>query len=145
MFMQVEQFHELSFYTLTHGDNKLIHQHAVDAFAVQMANENTKPIALIVGLAGLYLLAEKKFTGREVQQMHVLMSQNKASWPRINLPDHRGDITIGDVLALPAGIERDGMIYNWCESVWRAFSGSRQTISELMVGYLLLWEKQSAK
>ena len=110
----LQQFHELSFYTLSHGDPKFIHQHIVDAFAVQTADENTKPIAVIFGLAGLYLLIEKNFTGREVQQMHLLMSQNKKPWPQIKLPINRGAITVAEVLATNPGKERDEMIYKWC-------------------------------
>jgi hypothetical protein len=55
-----DQFHELSFYTLSHPDTVyFIHQHAVDAFAAQTADENTKPIKLTFGLIGLYLFLEK--------------------------------------------------------------------------------------
>lgn len=131
----LQQFHELSFYTLSHGDPKFIHQHIVDAFAVQTADENTKPIAVIFGLAGLYLLIEKNFTGREVQQMHLLMSQNKKPWPQIKLPINRGAITVAEVLATNPGKERDEMIYKWCESVWEAFAESREEIIRLVEGY----------
>ncbi len=140
-----QQFHELSFYTLSHGDPKFIHQHAVDAYAVQTADENTKPIALIFGLAGLYLLIEKNFSGREVQRMHVLMSQNKKHWPQIKLPDDRGVISVGDVLATSPGSERDELIFNWCESVWRAFADSKRTVVELMSDYLEQWKARTLK
>ena len=141
----LNQFHELSFYTLSHGDPKFIHQHAVDAYAVQMADENTKPIALIFGLAGLYLLIEKNFTGREVQQIHMLMSQNKKPWPQIELPKHHGEITVANVLAAAPGSERDDMIYKWCESVWTAFADDRETIVEWMASYLEQWKSQKGK
>ncbi len=54
-----DHFHELSYYTLSHQGKDFIHQHAVDAFTVQHATENTKPIALYFALAGLYLYLEK--------------------------------------------------------------------------------------
>ena len=64
-----DQFHQLSFYTLAHPDKKyFIHQHAVDTYQAQMADENTKPITIIFFLLGLYLYHEKNYTGRQVPQ-----------------------------------------------------------------------------
>lgn len=140
-----KQFHELSFYTLSHGYEEFLHQYVVDAYAVQNADENTKPIALIFGLAGLYLKIEKKFTGREIQQMHILMSQNKKPWPQIKLPNNRGAIAVEDVLAINPGKERDEMIRKWCESVWRAFMDNKDVIAEWMSDYLQQWKIRKAK
>ena len=139
------KFHELSFYTLSHKGNEFIHQHIVDAYAVQTADERTKSIALVFGLAGLYLLIEKNFTGVEVQQMHVLMSQNKKPWPQIKLPSERGAISIENVLATDPGIERDDMIYRWCESVWVAFVENREAIVQWMSEYLEMWKTRRPK
>ncbi len=72
-----EQFHELSFYTLSLQDKYFIHQHIVDAYAAQTADINTKPIKIIFSLVGLYLFIEKKYTGREVQLAHMQMAKNK--------------------------------------------------------------------
>jgi hypothetical protein len=87
-------YSELAFYTLAHGDSAFIHQHVVDAFAVQHADENTKPIAVVFGLAGLYLHIEKGFTGRQVQLAHMRMATRSKQWPQIPLPEKRGEITI---------------------------------------------------
>ena len=63
-----EEYHELAFYTLAHPDKDyFIHQHIVDAFQAQTADEHSKPIAIIFSLAGLYLSAEKGYSGRTVQ------------------------------------------------------------------------------
>ena len=48
----VEAFDELCAYTLTRGDAEFIHQHVVDTFAAQTANEFTKPITLTFALEG---------------------------------------------------------------------------------------------
>ena len=48
-------YHELCYYTLTLGDPAFIHQHVVDAFAAQQADEQTKPIKVTFALVGLYL------------------------------------------------------------------------------------------
>ncbi len=67
-------YNELSYYTLALRDPAFIHQHIVDAFAAQTADEHTRPIKLTFALAGLYLHVEKGFTGRQVQL-------RTCSWP----------------------------------------------------------------
>ncbi|GHN01809.1 hypothetical protein WSM22_32980 [Cytophagales bacterium WSM2-2] len=55
-----DQFNELSYYTLGHHDTVyFIHQHIVDAFQAQTADNSTKPIGLTFSLVGLYLYLEK--------------------------------------------------------------------------------------
>lgn len=46
-------YNELSCYTIAHGDAAFIHQHIVDAFIAQTADESTKPISLTFALVGL--------------------------------------------------------------------------------------------
>jgi hypothetical protein len=127
-----DQFQELSFYTLAHLDPVyFIHQHAVDAFAAQTADENTKPIKLTFGLIGLYLFLEKGYTGKQVQNAHVKLSQNKKVWPSLERPTDRGNITVSDVLEAEAGEPRDLMIKEWCKSVWAAYQNWHQAIAHL--------------
>jgi Family of unknown function (DUF5946) len=109
-----------------------IHQHAVDAFAAQTADENTKPIKLTFALIGLYLFLEKGYTGKEVQLAHVKLSQNKKVWPSLELPLHRGNITVSDVLQAEAGEPRDLMIKEWCKSVWAVYESWHQAIATLV-------------
>ena len=42
----MSEYEELAFYTLAHGDPAFIHQHVVDAWMLQTADETTKPIAI---------------------------------------------------------------------------------------------------
>jgi hypothetical protein len=126
-----EQFHELSFYTLSLQDKEFIHQHIVDAYTAQTADKNTKPISLIFSLAGLYLHIEKNYTGKEVQLAHIQMAKNKLEFPEIVLPEHRGNITVTDVLATNPGHQRDEMIHQWCVSVWDAFADQHEVICSL--------------
>ena len=131
-----EQYHELTFYTLSHQDMlSFIHQHIVDAQGAQTADKKTKPITIIFSLVGLYLYVEKDFTGRRVQQFHMKMAKNKRPWPQINLPINRGDINVSDVLAVSPGSERDKMIRKWCETVWGAYKDSRTAIINLVEQY----------
>jgi hypothetical protein len=58
MATDLDLFHELSFYTLSHGDPAFIHQNSVDAYTAQHADETTKPIAVVFALIGLYLHLE---------------------------------------------------------------------------------------
>jgi hypothetical protein len=53
----------------------------------------------------------------------------------VHLPKDRGKMTVTDVLAAPAGAERDRAIEDWCQSVWTACRGNRQTIIDLLREY----------
>src|SRR5947209_2394095 len=108
-------------------------QHVVDAFAVQTANDASTPISVMFGLIGLYL--EKQFSGRKFQKAHMELGRRKREWPRVCLPEARGSLTVADVLAAPAGPERDVAIGDWCRSVWTGFDGNRQTIITLLQEY----------
>ena len=129
----VDKFYELTYYTLGHPDPLyFIHQHVVDAYQAQIANENTKPIAITFSLIGLYLYLEKNYTGRQVQLAHMKLSQHKKLWPKVELPNQMGEITISDVLQATPGQMRDAMIKEWCASVWRAYKNSHATVASLV-------------
>jgi Family of unknown function (DUF5946) len=125
-------FYELSCYTTSHPDPRFIHQYVVDAYAAQCANENTKPIIITFALIGLYLHIEKNFSGKEVQRAHIKLGKYRKKWPKFNLPEKRGDITISDVIATPEGPKRDEAILYWCADVWNAYSKSREQIISLV-------------
>jgi Family of unknown function (DUF5946) len=127
-----EAYDQLCAYTLSRGDAAFLHQHVVDAFASQHANEQSKPIGITFALVGLYLLIERQFSGREVQRAHMRLAQRKQNWPTFVLPKNRGSITVLDVMAYPEGVEREKAIHDWCASVWAAFAASREIIAELL-------------
>ena len=122
-------------YVYTMNRPGFILQHVMDAFAVQTANDAGKPIVVVFGLVGLYLHLERQFSGRQVQEAHMKMGRKKREWPKIDLPENRGSMTVVEVLAASAGPERDVAIDNWCRSVWAAFGCNRQTIIELLREY----------
>lgn len=133
---ELEQFHELCFYTLAHGDPAFLHQNAVDAFAVQTATPETKPIAVVFGLVGLYLCLEKQYTGRQAQKAHMQLARRRKLWTMPPLPEARGSIRVCDVLSQPAGPARDAMIRRWCASVWEAYGASHDRIAQLLAAEL---------
>ena len=116
--------------TLAHGHPSFIHQHVVDAFAAQCADETTKPIAF--ALVGLYLHVERGSTGRDVQRVHMKLARANArrQWPEFNQPESRGAVTVADVMSAPPGPERDQAIDGWCASVWDAWQASRERVVE---------------
>jgi Family of unknown function (DUF5946) len=122
-------------YVYTMGRPGFVLQHVVDAFAVQTASHESKPIGVVFGLVGLYLHIEKQFSGRQVQRVHMELGRRKREWPRVLVPEDRGGMTVADVLAASAGPERDRAIDNWCRSVWTAFGANRQTIFGLLREY----------
>jgi hypothetical protein len=125
-------YDELYVYAMGRDPAAFVLQHAVDAHAAQTATVQMKPIALIFALVGLYLRVEKGLSGKQVQQVHMRLGRRKRNWPAVRLPHERGAMTAEDVLAVPAGAERDDAIDAWCKSVWEAFAESRETIVELL-------------
>ena len=127
-----EEYHQLSYYTLAHPDPAFIHQHIVDAYTAQCADEHTKPIAVAFALIGLHLHVEQNRSGKEVQRMHMRLAKRRRTWPTFNLPRQRGTITVSEVLASPAGDQRDAMIRRWCVSVWDAWADSHAQVRALL-------------
>ena len=125
-------------YVYTMGRPGFILQHVVDAFAVQTANRDSKRIGIVFGLVGLYLRVERRFSGRQIQKVHMELARTKREWPGIDLPADRGRITVLDVLAAPAGAERDAAIDDWCRSVWDAFRADRDAIIGLLREYRII-------
>jgi hypothetical protein len=115
-------------YVYTMGRRNFILQHVVDAQQSQTATQDGKPMGVVFSLVGLYLHVEKAFTGLQVQKAHQKLARQTRQWPAIQLPQSRGGITAIDVMAAPAGPERDAVIDRWCETVWKAFSESRDVI-----------------
>src|SRR5215469_6936305 len=89
-----DQYNELACYTLVHTNPTFIHQHIVDAFGAQHADEQDKPIRPAFALLGLYLYIEKGYTGKQVQRAHTLLAEKRKRWPTLDLPVRRGDVTI---------------------------------------------------
>jgi hypothetical protein len=127
-----EAYDQLRFYTLAHGGPAFIHQHVVDAFAAQNADPQTKPIALMFALVGLYLRAERRLTGAEIQDIHVALACSKQSWPVISLPAERGTLSVVEVVAVPEGPEREAAIDAWCSDVWAAYADSRAVVVDFL-------------
>jgi hypothetical protein len=119
---------ELLAYTLAHRDPAFVHQHAVDAMTAQRADAHTKPIALVFALVGLYLHLEKGVTGRQVQRIHQRLAQHREAWPTWPQPTSRGTLTAADVLAQPAGPDRDRALAAWCATVWAAYADTRPAV-----------------
>lgn len=126
-----ELFDEPAYYTLAQPRPPFVHQLAIDAFTAQRANASTKPIAVVFALLGLYLHVEHRFTGLQVQRVHMHLARCRRQWPNLPLPDQRGPVEVSDVLAAAPGAVRNAMIHEWCVSVWEAWSASRPAIADL--------------
>ena len=113
---------ELAAYTFTRGDEAFVHQHEVNARGASEDLSEAKPIRIFFSLAGLYLLVEHHYTGRQVQAAHSRMAQAKRQWPQFTIPSTSPKMTAADVMKQPAGKERDDAIIEWCVSVWEVWS-----------------------
>ncbi|MCR4375221.1 MAG: DUF5946 family protein [Acidobacteria bacterium] len=127
-----DAYDELQCYTLAHTDPAFVHQHVVDAWAAQHADDQTKPIALAFALFGLYLHVEKGLSGRHVQRAHMALARKGKTWPVFALPPERGAVTALRVMAAAAGPERDAAIDAWCAAVWAAFHESHRQVEEFL-------------
>ena len=131
-----ETYDELSCYSLTHGDPEFIHQHVVDAFMAQTADQSTKPIGITFALIGLYLHLEKNYTGKQVQLAHMALASRRKDWPKFDLPKARGEIRVAEVLNQPPGEKRDAMLHEWCGSVWQAYAESHSRVRAIFAEVL---------
>jgi hypothetical protein len=130
---EIDLYHELTCYTLTHPDQHLfIHQYAVDAFAAQHSRENVKTITTAFALVGLYLFAHRSFTGKEVQRAHMHMAKNKKQWPRFEAPAELATMSVADVLKAKPGQARDDAIKKWAHSVWNIWQHEQSNIAALI-------------
>jgi hypothetical protein len=127
--------HELSLYTLSHGDAFFIHQVAVDAYAAQHAGPASKTIAIAFALVGLCLLLERGYTGKAVQRAHMRFASRSKRWPSFDPPAHRGNVTVADVLRAVPGSERDKAIMQWATSVWTAWEQAHPAVRTLIDQY----------
>ena len=125
----MELFDELTAWTLELRDPEFIHQHVVDAHMAQHATPATKPVGITMALVGLYLHAERGFTGRQVQLEHMRLGKRKREWPRFTLPDERGAMTEVDVMRAE---DRKEAIRQWAKIVWQAFAINREAVIKLI-------------
>ena len=132
-----EAFHTLSFYTLSHPDTVyFIHQHVVDAYTAQTADQSTKPISLFFSVIGLYLFAERNYSGRQVQKVHMELARTKSAWPQMEPAQSESSTSIHDVLSFPEGELRDTAIKEWSRSVWGMYSNNRNVILSYLQDHL---------
>jgi hypothetical protein len=127
--------HELSLYTLSHGDAFFIHQVAVDAYAAQHAGPASKTITTAFALIGLCLLLERGYTGKAVQRAHMRFANRSKRWPSFDPPAQRGSVTVADVLRVVPGSERDQAIMEWASSVWTAWEREHPAVRTLIDQY----------
>jgi len=123
-------YDELSAWTLSHGDATFIHQYVVDAHAAQVADADTKPIALAMALVGLYLRVEHQWTGRSIQMAHMRLARAKREWPAFVLPFGRGAMREEEVLAAE---DREAAIDAWAGEVWAAYAESNRATVDALV------------
>ena len=130
-------YNELSFYTLAHPDKKLfIHQYIVDAYAAQHASENKKPITTAFALIGLCLFINYHYTGKQVQNAHIELAENKRDWGIFVQPEERAEITVADVVETKPGEDRDQMIKKWAGTVWDMWKPQHKVVMKLVIEYL---------
>jgi hypothetical protein len=130
-----ELYNEIAYYTLSLQDNYFIHQLLVDTFASQHSNIYTKPIKITFALIGLYLVNERNYTGKQVQQAHIDLANKNKSWPHFQTSSEQNWITIQDVIKVPDN-QKQEMIKKWCKSAWEVWKPEESRLAEIASKYL---------
>ncbi len=132
-------YDELSAFTLSIGDIGFIHQLVVDAYAAQHSGPNVKSITTAFALIGLYLTFERGFTGKQVQQAHMILAKVRRQWPRFDPPKEKGGLlTVHDVLKDLTKENYDMQIKAWGKSVWLSWRPQHDKIRKLVEIYLTI-------
>ena len=131
----IELLHKLSYYTLDLRDPEFIHQLIVDTYMAQHFGQKVKPIGITFALVGLYLVNEKGYTGKMVQDVHVqLANVNKSkNWPYFPQPTKKASLNVKTVLESP---DKNRAIRDWSESVWEIWKDQKGQIAGLLQQYL---------
>ena len=127
----LNEYFELTCWTLVRQDPRFIHQHAVDAYAAQHAGGQMRPITAVFALIGLYLAVEKGYTGRQVQLAHMKIGRTKRDWPRLEPPEYPGECTVMDVLQAEKDAEKEKMLMRWTASVWQSWEDRHEWVREM--------------
>jgi hypothetical protein len=130
-------YFDLTYYTLSLGDQYFIHQLAVDAYAASHSGENVKAISTTFAIIGLYLVWDRGFTGRQVQQAHIQLAQKNKFWPRISIPREKSAVRVIDVVTVP-DMEKQDMIKKWSKSVWEIWMPEKENIASMLAHYAIL-------
>ncbi|MEP7167260.1 MAG: DUF5946 family protein [Candidatus Woesebacteria bacterium] len=127
--------YELSAYTLSLHDDFFIHQVVVDAYAASHNESFHKPIRTAFALMGQYLLLERNYSGKEVQQAHMKLAKQTKDWPRFVTPSGRILFSVADVLLVPDE-QKAEKIMEWAQSVWQFWKPEHENIQKLVQTYL---------
>ena len=63
-----------------------------------------------------------------IETLNIDLKKANENWPRFDLPKSRGNITVSDVVDVPAEGARDEMIKKWCISVWGAYKETQEKV-----------------
>ena len=129
-------YFDLSYYTLSLQDSYFIHQLIVDTYAAQHFGKSTKSMQITFALIGLYLVFEHYYSGKQVQNVHILLGKRNKEWPRIFIePEEKAKITVLDVVRTPDE-EKNGKITEWAKAVWETWKPQQGKVERLLQKYL---------
>ncbi|MEH7505823.1 DUF5946 family protein [Neobacillus drentensis] len=126
-----QKYSELSLYTMSLQDVNFIHQHAIDTYSAQHAGDAMKNITVVYSLIGLYYAIEYGFSGKQVQRVHILLSQQKTNWPALQTPKKEYSLTVADVLKEEPGEGREMMLKKWMLDVWECWEHQHNWIKNV--------------
>lgn len=132
-----ELYFQLTYYTLSLQDEEFIHQLAVDAYTAQHFGPQVKPIAITFALVGLYLINEKNYNGKQVQDIHIALAKKSKTWPEFFPPQNKASLTIRDVIQ-SSDEDKNITIKKWHSSVWKIWQRDEKQITTMLNNLLAI-------
>ena len=93
-----------------------------------------KPIATTFALVGLYLVNERNYTGKQVQQVHIALAKKSKAWSHFPTPKEKTWITIKEVTQSPDNKKQE-LIKQWSKSVWKIWKPEKEKIVAMIERY----------
>ncbi|MCB0826979.1 MAG: hypothetical protein KDC26_12390 [Armatimonadetes bacterium] len=117
----MEPIHELWAYTLSLGDEFFLHQVAVDAYALQHAFPDERPMKMAFALVGLCYVYEFGMTGKDAQNLHIRLTQKTSDWPDFQPIDICVSLNEGSCLEFEDEPNRNQAILDWGRAIWNSY------------------------
>jgi hypothetical protein len=127
---------EFSNFTLSVRDQNFPHQLAVDTYAAQHYGAKMKPVTITFALIGLHLAFERGYTGREVQDAHVLLGKLHERWPGFTVTRKADEVNGSNVLQNISKDNYGQLLAKWGKSVWDSWKPEHENVRKLVDRYL---------
>ncbi|NOU20039.1 MAG: hypothetical protein HOO91_20975 [Bacteroidales bacterium] len=110
------------------------HRITVDAFAVQHYGKPSPQAIHSVNLhlASMYLIYGRGFDVKLADKGLTTLAKYKSELFWLDPPENVGEITVADILKVQTADEHCKLVFDWGNSVWKAWSNHQNTVKEFV-------------